>query len=116
MAHPQSGAVTRVTPVRSRASFLQVPAVPTIATSTAAEPADGLLHHVAATKTATTVKIYVDGVEGTTPVSPIQVVQNTTFPLLFGSGGTQPATIDEFAIYDQVLTAAEIGAHAAGIT
>jgi len=91
--------------------------VSTIATSTAAVPADGLFHHIAATKIGTTVKIYVDGVEGTTPVSPIQVVQNTAFPLLFGSGGTLPATIDEFAIYDQVLTGAEIAAHyAAGTT
>jgi len=34
-------------------------------------------HHIVATKSGTAVKIYVDGVQSTVLVSPVQVVQNT---------------------------------------
>lgn len=95
--------------------YLRKANVTTIATSTAPVPADNAYHHVVATKNGTAVKIYVDGVPGTAPVSLVQVVQNTASPLQFGDGGTVPANYDEFAVYDQVLTDSEVAArYAAG--
>lgn len=95
--------------------YLRKANVTTIATSTAPVPADNAYHHVVATKNGTAVKIYVDGVPGTTPVSLVQVVQNTASPLQFGDGGSVPANYDEFAVYDQVLTDAQVAArYAAG--
>jgi len=40
-----------------------------------------------------------------------QAIQDTAFPLTFGSTATSPATFDEFALYDGVLTAAQVHAH-----
>lgn len=91
--------------------FLRKTNVSTIARSTAPVPADGAYHHIVATKNGTAVAIYVDGVAGTVPVSAVQVIQNTTFPLAFGPGVAQaPASYDEFAVYDAVLTPAQVAA------
>lgn len=81
--------------------FLRKTNVSTIARSSEAVPADGSYHHVVATKNGTTVTIYVDGADVTVPVAPTQIVQNTAFPLQFGSGASVPASFDEFAVYDQ---------------
>ena len=59
--------------------------------------------------------IYVDGADVTVPVAPKQIVRNTAFSLQFGSGASVPASFDEFAFYDQTLTADEVSArHEAG--
>jgi len=93
--------------------YLRKANVSTIARSAVGVPADGHYHHIVATKNASAVKIYVDGIESTVPVSTVQVVQNTTFPLQFGPGSAQPVTFDQFAIYDQVLSPADVSAHTA---
>ena len=84
--------------------------VTTIARSTAGVPADGRFHHVVVTRNGTGVgntTIYIDGVAGTAMLSPAQVIVNTTFPLTFGGVGGQ-ADFDEFAVYDSVLTPAQV--------
>jgi hypothetical protein len=85
--------------------------VTTIARSTAGVPADGNFHHVVATRSGPgAVAIYIDGVNaGTTQVSATQVIQDTAFPLQFGLGNSANARFDEFAVYDRVLTPAEVG-------
>jgi hypothetical protein len=86
--------------------------VTAIAQSTAPVPADGANHHVVATMNGPgTAKIYVDGALASTSLSPVQQIQDTAFPLTFGSAGSTPAQYDEFALYDQVLTLAEVQAH-----
>jgi len=93
--------------------FLRKANVSTIAQSSVGVPADGKYHHVVATKNGAgpgTAKIYVDGVDVTVPVSPAQIVQNTAFPLSFGSGSSTRADFDEFALYDRALTPAEVTA------
>ena len=87
--------------------------VTTLARSATGVPAGGY-HHVAATMDGPgTAKIYIDGVESTVPVSTVQAIQDTTLPLFFGTTGTTPADFDEFALYDEALSATEIAAHAA---
>jgi Tol biopolymer transport system component len=86
--------------------------VSTIARSSAGVPADGRFHYVVATKNGpNSAHIYIDGVESTVAVSPAQVIANTAFPLTFTGAGTNQHTLDEFALYDGVLTPAQIMAH-----
>jgi subtilisin-like proprotein convertase family protein len=74
--------------------------------------AAGGYHYIVATMNgAGTGKIYIDGVLDTVSVSPLQAVQDTAFPLTFGSTATPPATFDEFALYDGVLTQADVTEH-----
>ncbi len=95
--------------------------VATIAQSTSGVPADGRFHHVVATMNGlgSTARIYIDGIDFTQVMAPGQTILNTAFPLTFGSFGSspsQPATYDEFALYDAALSAARVQAHhAAGI-
>ena len=84
--------------------------VTTIARSTAGVPADGAFHHIVVTRNGTgagNTTIYIDGVAGTVMLAPVQATVNTTFPLTFGAVGTQ-ADFDEFAVYDSVLTQAQV--------
>jgi len=90
--------------------YLRKANVSTIARSSVGVPADNGYHHIVATKNASAVKIYVDGTESTVPVSTAQVVQNTTYSLLLGPGSAQPVAFDQFAIYDQVLSPADVSA------
>ncbi len=95
--------------------------VATIAQSTSGVPADGRFHHVVATMNGlgSTARIYIDGVDVTQVLAPGQTILNTAFPLTFGSFGSspsQPATYDEFALYDAALSLARVQAHhAAGV-
>ena len=77
--------------------------------------APGPIHHVVVTKNnsgAGSVKIYIDGAAvPTADVSAGQIIANTTTDLVFGAGGANPADFDEFALYDQVLTPAEVLTH-----
>lgn len=83
--------------------------VSTIARSSVGIPADMNYHHIVATKDGlNSAKIYVDGVDVTVSVSSVQAIQNTAFPLFFGSGNSTPADFDEFALYDRALTPAEV--------
>ena len=88
--------------------------VTTIAHSTAGVPADGRFHHVVVTKNGTgptSTVIYIDGVAGTVIAAPAQVIANTAFPLTFSGAGTNQHVLDEFALYDGVLSAADVVAH-----
>jgi hypothetical protein len=88
--------------------------ITTIARSNVGVPAGGY-HHVAATMNGngSTAHIYVDGVESTVILAPTQSIQDTAFPLVFGSAASTPAVFDEFALYDDALSAADIAAHEA---
>ena len=88
--------------------------VTTIAHSTAGVPADGRFHHIVVTKNGTgptSTVIYIDGVAGTVIAAPAQVIANTAFPLTFSGAGTNQHVLDEFALYDGVLSAADVVAH-----
>ena len=91
--------------------FLRKTDVSTIARSAVGVPADERYHHIVATKNGTDVHIYIDGVESTVPVSPVQVVQNTALNLLFGTSASNQANYDEFALYDGVLSATQVQDH-----
>ena len=93
--------------------YLRKANVTTIARSTVGVPADGAYHQVVATVDgANSARIYIDGVEaGTVQVGTVQLIQDTAFPLQFGDGATTPATYDQFALYDGVLTPAQVAAH-----
>jgi hypothetical protein len=71
-------------------------------------------HHLVVTKDGASVKLYVDGVDRTSTVSN-QTLVNTTSALTLGAkNGTSEflaATIDEFAIYNQALSAATVLDH-----
>ena len=91
--------------------YLRKTNVTTIARSSNPVLADGAYHHVVATVNgANSARIYIDGVENTVQVGTVQTIQNTAFPLLFGSGSSTPADFDEFAVYDGVLTQAQVSA------
>jgi hypothetical protein len=90
--------------------------VATIAQSTTGVPANGAYHHVVATMNGlgSTARIYIDGADVTQVLAPGQTILNTAFPLTFGSFGSspsQPATYDEFALYDTALSLARVQAH-----
>lgn len=81
-----------------------------VAYSLATLSADGLDHTIAVTKNGASVKIYVDGEEGTNPSHPTEVIANTASPLLIGTGTTTTehgnfARLDEVAVADGVLSA-----------
>jgi subtilisin-like proprotein convertase family protein len=90
--------------------------VASVAQSTSGVPADGRFHHVVATMNGlgSTARIYIDGADVTQGLAPGQTILNTAFPLTFGSFGSapsQPATYDEFALYDAALSPARVQAH-----
>ena len=90
--------------------WLRKAGVSTIARSSAGVPAGGY-HHVLVTKHgAGSARIYLDGVDVTVPVSGAQIVQNTSFPLTFGSAAGASADYDEFALYARALSADEVAA------
>ena len=91
--------------------FLRKANVTTIAQSSSGILADGYHYIVATMNGAGTAKIYIDGVDVTTSVSTVQAIADTAFPLTFGSAAGAPAKFDEFALYDNVLTPAQITAH-----
>ena len=97
--------------------WLRKPNVTTLARSNAPVLADGAYHHVVATINGpgSSAKIYIDGVEHTAPTSAPQSIVDTTTPLYFGATNSTEATFDEFAIYDEPLTAGQVaGLYAAG--
>jgi hypothetical protein len=76
--------------------------------------AAGTTYHVAATKTGTTARLYIDGVLNRTATFGGTVATNTR-PVRIGTrDGSRPfgGRIDEVAIYDHALAAARIQAHA----
>ena len=99
--------------------WLRKPNVTTIARTNAAVGA-GAYHYIVVTKNGSgpgTVKIYIDGVSvPVVEVSAVQVVQDTNTPLQFGDIASNQASFDEFALYDQVLTPAQVAAHYAAGT
>lgn len=97
--------------------WLRRTGVATIAHSTVGIPADGRYHHVVATMNGPgTAKIYVDGVLHSAQDSAVQTIQNTTSALTMGSPASAPSNYDELALYDGVLTAADVAQHyAAGV-
>ncbi len=86
--------------------------VTTVARSNLPVLADGGYHYVVATVNgANSAKIYVDGVQSTVAVAAAQVIQDTNFPLTLGATSSTQINFDEFAIYDGVLSAAEVQSH-----
>ena len=73
-------------------------------------------HHLAVTKSAATVRIYVDGVDRTTAITNRALV-NTASGLAIGTGaGPFSGVVDEVAVYPRALSAAAVQQHyAAGI-
>ena len=97
--------------------YLRKAGVSTIAQSTRGVPADGRYHHIAVTADGpNSARIYIDGDgSNTIQVSKVHVIQDTAFPLTFGSSASSPAQYDEFALYDTVLSQAQVSArYAAG--
>jgi hypothetical protein len=92
--------------------FLRKAGVTTIAHSLNGVPADGAYHQVVATMNgAGTAKVYIDGAPDGLSVSALQVLQGTAFPLTLGAPSGTVASLDEFGLYRQALTAAEVHAH-----
>jgi hypothetical protein len=87
-------------------------------TSTAIVQSSGSLldttafHHVVATKTGATAKIYLDGLDVTTAGTD-QTLVNTTTPLIIGGSAGEwfHGTLDEVAIYKVVLSAGTVAGH-----
>jgi sugar lactone lactonase YvrE len=107
--------VTLMSAANGSQVWVRKPNVSTITRSATGVPVDTTYHHIAVTKNgsgAGAVKIYIDGsAVGTVDVSPAQVTGNSATPLLFGSSATSQADIDEFALYNHVLTATQIHNH-----
>ncbi|HEX4345351.1 MAG TPA: hypothetical protein VHZ31_07305 [Solirubrobacteraceae bacterium] len=99
--------------------WLRKPNVSTIARTNAGVGA-GAYHQIVVTKNGSgpgTVKIYIDGAPvAVVDVSAVQVIQDTSGPLQFGDIASTQAAFDEFALYDQVLTPAQVAAHYAAGT
>lgn len=95
--------------------WLRKPNVTTIAKSIGGVPLGPIYHHIVVTKNGSgpgAVTIYIDGQPaGTTDVAPGQVIQDDAGALAFGSTASTKAQFDEFALYDGVLTAAQVHAH-----
>lgn len=73
--------------------------------------AQGAPHHVVATKSAGTVRLYIDGVDRTGTVT-TQAIVATSSPLSMGTvGGYFSGTIDEAAVYARALSAADVSRH-----
>lgn len=86
-----------------------------LVSSTITITADGSWHHAVATKSGSTVKLYVDGVDVTGVVTNYTFT-NTTSALAVGrrtgtAAGYFAGSIDEVAVYPAALTAAEVLAH-----
>ena len=83
---------------------------------------DGLAHHVACTRSGSTLKVYIDGVDVTsasisfgsltaTVGSPLEINVNYLTGTYEKWEGAQTPQLDEFAIYDTALSAARVLAH-----
>jgi len=95
--------------------LLRKNSVATLTTSTRGITDTTAWHHVAAVKSPTAVKLYLDGQDVTGSVSQ-QTMANTTIPLTIagsdnGTAYFLPATVDEVAIYPGALPASRIQAH-----
>lgn len=93
---------------------LRIPGVKTLAESTIEVKADGLWHHLVATKNVATIKLYVDGVDVTgTPEN--ETCQNNEGVLCIGSENTTEEfakmSLDEVAYYSTALSEARVKAH-----
>ncbi|MFL5912917.1 MAG: LamG-like jellyroll fold domain-containing protein, partial [Gaiellaceae bacterium] len=86
----------------------------TIATSTGSVADTTSWHHVAVTKSGSSVHLFVDGTDVTGAVTNVTLA-NSTSPLAFGqSGGSANwlnGTLDDVALYNAALTATQIGSH-----
>ena len=92
--------------------FLRKANVTTLARSQNGVPADGRYHHVVATMSGPGhARIYIDGVPDTAQLSTVHAITDTTYPLTFGTVSSGAAQFDEFALYDDVLTDAQVLAH-----
>jgi subtilisin-like proprotein convertase family protein len=86
--------------------------VTTIAHSVGGVPADGRFHHVVVTRTgAGNATFYIDDVPSGVMLAPAQVIADTAFPLVFADAGKVVNVFDEFALYPDALSAAEVDAH-----
>ena len=94
--------------------FLRKPGVSTIS-RTVGGVGTGAYHHIAVTKNGSgpgSVKFYIDGAPApSVDVSAAQVIVDNNTLLTFGAAGSTSADYDEFAIYDNVLSATQIQAH-----
>lgn len=85
-----------------------------IVTSTIQVPQDSTFHHVVATKSGATVKLYIDSVDVTGAVGNQTCVNNAS-QLFIGKGSAGgdffDGTIDEVAIYNYALSATRISKH-----
>ena len=75
----------------------------------------GAFHYIVATKSGSTVRLYLDGADVTGTVTN-QTISTTTSPLLFGvavngTSGFLNGTIDEAAVYGTALTPSQIQQH-----
>ena len=92
--------------------FLRKANVTTLARSQGGVPADGRYHHVVATMSGPgNARIYIDGVPDTVQLSTVHAIADTAHPLTFGTVSSGSAQFDEFALYDDVLTDAQVLAH-----
>jgi subtilisin-like proprotein convertase family protein len=85
--------------------------VTTVARSNAPVPADGAYHYFVVTKNGPSTVIYIDNAASTTILAPVQVIANTASLLTFADPGSTVHVFDEWALYDSVLTAADVNEH-----
>ena len=91
--------------------WLRKAGVTTVARSDGGVPADGRFHHVVATKNGATARIYIDGVAQAVTGSTGTVLADTAdrlFMSALATGQKIAGDLDEFAVYDRALTAAEV--------
>jgi hypothetical protein len=77
---------------------------------------EGGWHHVVATKSGTSIHLYVDGVDDTGGIAAAPAMANNTTPLQIGTDTHQHANpwqgwLDEVAVYNYVLTPAQVKNH-----
>ena len=90
---------------------LRKPLVRQIASSNVAITDTTQFHHVVATKSGAAVKLYVDGVDATSAVSNLTIV-DTSGRLAIGAGAnTFRGILDEAAVYNYALSAAQVANH-----
>ncbi|MDQ3866797.1 MAG: DNRLRE domain-containing protein, partial [Actinomycetota bacterium] len=86
-----------------------------IATSTKTISADGSYHHIVATKSGSSVHLYIDGVDVTGSVTNVTLTNNTQQVAIghnpVSSNDGLDANVDEFAIYNFPLTATQVQQH-----
>jgi len=68
-------------------------------------------HHIAVTKNAATVRLYIDGVDSTGTVTNRTLINTTADLILGAASGYLNGTLDEVAIYNHALTATTIANH-----